>query len=75
MKTKEQVKAAVAQNIKRFKKSEKMTYDDIGGITGVDERNIKAWVTGETSPSLYNAYLLSDAMGLTLNELINEQVS
>ena len=70
MKTKEQVKAAVAQNIKRFKKSEKMTYDHIGGITGVDERNIKAWVTGETSPSLYNAYLLSNAMGMSLDELI-----
>lgn len=74
MKTKEQVKAAVAQNIKRFKKDEKMTYDDISNITGIEERNIKAWVTAETSPSLYNAYLLSDAMGLTLDELINEQV-
>lgn len=74
MKTQEQMKAAVAQNIKRFKKDEKMTYDDIGDITGIEPRNIKAWVTAETSPSLYNAYLLSDAMGLSLNELINEQV-
>ena len=70
MKTQNQIRSAVSENILRFKADEKMTYDDISEITGIQKRSLKYWARCENAPSLYNAYLLSNAMGMTLNELI-----
>ena len=70
MKTEQQIKAAIAKNIQAFKKTENMTYPDLAEITGVNDRSAQAWANGAYMPSLYNAYLMADAMGMSLDELI-----
>ena len=70
MKSIEQVKTAVAENISKFKEAENMTFDDLGEISGLNRHSIVNWAYQHKLPNLYSAYLLADAMGLSLQELI-----
>ena len=70
MKSITDVQTTVSEKILAFKKAEKMTFDDLGEITGINPATIRSWVRYSQVPNLYNAYLIADAMGLSLQELI-----
>ena len=70
MKSITDVQKSVSAKIKEFKNKEKMTYRDMGEITGISLYTIRNWREQQCLPDLYNAYLLSDAMGMSLDELI-----
>ena len=70
MKSITDVQKSVSAKIKEFKNKEKMTYRDLSEITGIHPDSIRGWTYCNNAPSLYSAYLLADAMGMTLQELI-----
>ena len=74
MKSITDVQKSVSAKIQAFKASEKMTYKDMSEITGIHPDSIRGWTYCNNAPSLYSAYLLSSAMGMSLDELIHEQV-
>ena len=74
MKSITDVQKSVSAKIIEFQKSEKMSLTGMSEITGISLYTIRNWREQQCLPDLYNAYLLSDAMGMTLDELIHEQV-
>ena len=74
MKSITDVQKSVSAKIQAFKASEKMTYKDMSEITGIHPDSIRGWTYCNNAPSLYSAYLLSNAMGMSLDELIHGQV-
>ena len=74
MKSTADVQKAVSAKIIEFQKTEKMSLTGMSEITGISLYTIRNWREQQCLPDLYNAYLLSDAMGMTLDELIHEQV-
>ena len=71
MKSITDVQKSVSAKIIEFQKSEKMSPTGMSGITGISLYTIRNWREQQCLPDLYNAYLLSDAMGITLQELIS----
>ena len=63
MKSITDVQKSVSAKIKEVKNKEKMTYKDMSEITGISLYTIRNWREQQCLPDLYNAYLLSDAMG------------
>ena len=74
MKSITDVQKAVSAKIIEFQKSEKMSLTGMSEITGISLYTIRNWREQQGLPDLYNAYLLSNAMGMSLDELIHEQV-
>ena len=74
MKSITDVQKSVSAKIIEFQKSEKMSLTGMSEITGISLYTIRNWREQQCLPDLYNAYLLSDAMGMSLDELIHEQV-
>ena len=72
MKSTEQVAKSVSEKIKEFQKTEKMSLTGMSEITGISLYTIRNWREQQCLPDLYNAYLLSSAMGMSLDELIHE---
>ena len=70
MKSTADVQKAVSAKIIEFQKSEKMSLTGMSEITGIHPDSIRGWTYCNNAPSLYSAYLLSNAMGITLQELI-----
>ena len=70
MKSITDVQKSVSAKIKEFQKSEKMSLTGMSEITGISLYTIRNWREQQYLPDLYNAYLLSNAMGMTLQELI-----
>ena len=74
MKSITDVQKSVSAKIIEFQKSEKMSLTGMSEITGISLYTIRNWREQQCLPDLYNAYLLSDAMGMSLDELIHGQV-
>ena len=70
MKSITDVQKSVSEKIIEFHKSEKMSLTGMSEITGISLYTIRNWREQQCLPDLYNAYLLSDAMGMSLDELI-----
>ena len=70
MKSITDVQTAVSEKILRFKETEGMTFQDLGEISGLNRHSIVNWAYLHKLPNLYSAYLLADAMGMSLQELI-----
>lgn len=71
MKTRSDVQLAVSSRVKAFLQSEGLSVVSMGEITGVHTNTIYRTMQGAFLPSLYTAYLIADAMGMTLDQLIN----
>ena len=74
MKSITDVQKSVSAKIIEFQKSEKMSLTGMSEITGISLYTIRNWREQQCLPDLYNAYLLSNAMGMSLDELIHGQV-
>lgn len=70
MKTENDIKQALAENIRAYLKREDVTQKDLAEMCGVCENSIGIYVRGKSVPSLYYAYLLSDVMGMTIDEMM-----
>lgn len=70
MKTENDLKRALPENIRAYLKREGVTQKDLAEMCGVCENSIGIYVRGKSVPSLYYAYLLSDVMGMTIDEMM-----
>lgn len=72
MKSLEDVKEAIALNISMFKEESGMNNTDIAEISGIHVNTVRRCLMGEGQTSIYLSYLLSNAMGLTLEQFISK---
>jgi len=70
MKSVYDIQKSISENIKRFRAENHMSALDLHEISGAGERSIQEYTALRSMPSLYNAYLLADAMGISVDELI-----
>lgn len=70
MKTVTDIQKSISDNIKNFRAENHMSALDLHEISGAGERSIQEYTALRSMPSLYNAYLISNAMGISVDELI-----
>ena len=58
-------------NLKRERLKRKLTYAQLGELTGIDPTNLKRFETKERMPRLIVAYCIADGLGVKINVLIN----
>ena len=58
-------------NIQASRQAAGMTQEQIAAIVGVSRQTVAKWESGETSPDLEHAAALADALGTTLDGLVN----
>jgi transcriptional regulator with XRE-family HTH domain len=61
----------VHRNIRAFRTRLDMSQSELGARCGVDKSNVSHWELGACSPSNKRLYLVADALGTTVAELIS----
>ena len=61
----------IAANIQATRVAAHLTQEQLAEAVGVSRQTIAKWEAGETSPDLGHAAALSDALGTTLDSLVN----
>lgn len=64
----------IGQNIRRLRKSLKMSGRAVAVAMGVQKTVYYRWETDEATPSLLNAISLADIFGCTLDELVGRKL-
>lgn len=60
-------------NIKKFRKSKKLTQEQVAEKLNVSRQTVSKWESGETIPDIYNCCELAKLYEITIDDLINEQ--
>ncbi len=60
-------------NLVSMRKFHKMTQEDLADKVGVTRQAIAKWESGESIPDLEKSRLLADALGVSLDDLVNYQ--
>ncbi len=60
-------------NIKKFRKSKKLTQEQVAEKLNVSRQTVSKWESGETIPDIYNCCELAKLYEITVDDLINEQ--
>ncbi len=58
-------------NLVQLRKLRSMTQEDIAEKAGVSRQTMAKWEAGETVPDLEKSRLLAEALGVTLDDLVN----
>lgn len=67
-------KLIVAKNIVRFRKAYGMTQIELAEKLNYSDKAISKWERGESLPDVYMLLTLADMFGITLNDLVSEEV-
>lgn len=67
-------KMIVAKNIVKFRKANKMTQIELAEKLNYSDKAISKWERGESLPDIYMLMTLADMFGITLNDLVSEEV-
>ncbi|MFT3797336.1 helix-turn-helix domain-containing protein [Microbacterium sp.] len=54
--------AFVGERIRTARLRSSMTHDKLGGLTGIDSANIRAYETGRAMPSIHTIVRIADAL-------------
>lgn len=61
----------IGKNMQIFRKRKNMTQEALAGKIGVARQTVVKWESGESAPDLETAGLLAEALGVTLDDLVN----
>ena len=67
-------KMIVAKNIVKFRKANRMTQIELAEKLNYSDKAISKWERGESLPDVYMLMTLADMFGITLNDLVSEEV-
>ena len=67
-------KLIVAKNIVRFRKAYGMTQIELAEKLNYSDKAISKWERGESLPDVYMLLTLAEMFGITLNDLVSEEV-
>ena len=62
-----------AERFRDFARSQKMTQKELGKRAGLTPSTISRILTGEKEPKLSEAYVLARELGVTLNDIVEEE--
>ena len=65
---------SIAENIKEYRKSKKMTQKELGGKIGKSEISVRKYESGDINPPLDVLNSISTALGVTISELIDSEL-
>jgi len=61
----------ISKNMQIFRKRKNMTQEALAEKIGVARQTVVKWEAGESTPDLETAGLLAEALGVTLDDLVN----
>ena len=61
----------ISKNMQIFRKRKNMTQEALAEKIGVARQTVVKWEAGESAPDLETAGLLAEALGVTLDDLVN----
>ncbi len=62
-----------SENLVQMRKLLSMTQEDLAEKVGVTRQAVAKWESGESLPDLEKSRLLADALGVSLDELVNHE--
>ena len=62
-----------SENLVQMRKLLSMTQEDLAEKVGVTKQAVAKWESGESLPDLEKSRLLADALGVSLDELVNHE--
>ena len=62
-------------NLVQLRKLNSMTQEDLAEKVGVSRQAIAKWESGETSPDIEKSRILAEVFGVSLDDLVNYEVS
>ena len=62
---------SISANIQTTRQAVKLTQEQLAEAVGVSRQTVAKWEAGETSPDLEHAAALADALGCTVDALVN----
>ena len=65
------IKKSFGNNLSFYMKKHKLTNKEITGITGVREKKVEQWLTGESNPRMPALQNMAEYFGVTVHELIS----
>ena len=66
-----EIKKSFSDNLSFYMKKHNLTNKEIAGITGVREKKVEQWLTGESNPRLPALQNMAEYFGVTVHELIS----
>lgn len=58
------------ENLKRIRTAKRWSQSKLANASGIDKKNISKYENGMRIPSVYTAYDIAKALGVTLEELV-----
>nr|WP_231638328.1 helix-turn-helix transcriptional regulator [Rubeoparvulum massiliense] len=68
---KKDVKSMISMNLKKLRKMNRYTQEEIADKIGVSRQAVAKWESGETVPDIENCIALGKLYGVTLDDLVN----
>ena len=62
-------------NLKTFRKSKKISQEQLGELVGVSRQSVSKWETGEAYPEMNNILMLCRIFKCKINDLINDKTA
>ena len=59
--------------IRRARKESGLTYDELSALSGVGVSTLSNWENGYSTPTVYSAALVADALGISIDRLIGHK--
>lgn len=66
--------SSIRENLKKYRKAKKLTQAQLAEMVGVHVYAIKSWEGGRYEPTARNAYELSKALDITMDQLLGHEV-
>ena len=64
----------LGENIYKLRKLKELSQEELAEVIGVSRQTISNWELGETSPNPEQLKLLSKVLGVSVDELINNEI-
>lgn len=60
----------LSQNLKRIREEKEMSQEELAITIGVEKKDIEHWESGKKEPRMGNVQKLSEALGVSISDLI-----
>lgn len=68
--TKEDVIKAVGKNVRKFRKEKKMSIENLSSVASIDYSQLVRIENGKVNTSIYNMFLIAEALNIAIAELL-----
>ncbi len=74
MKNFERTFGMLSENIKKYRKENKMSQDELADKLNVSRQSVSLWENGQTQPTIDNIIALANIFNVTANDLFGDDI-